>query len=205
LLRNDVALFVDDEHDGNLPCAASGEQTNGISGGAVFKHRSLGRTETCGVKGDGICTAALVEVRNRLIVPGTVSEDFQRLTGGICCGMPILHFLLNVFLNQMAVAAIPGHEVENDDASTVVVEVEPTRLVDEIRFDIAAIQRLKHDVGDGRWFRIGLEQLVHAVEHGEGCERNCTEHHDGDGEGLPRILLLEDAPIGLVKQAHTVN
>ena len=204
MLGDDVALFVEDEHHGDLTRAARGEQANGVGGGAVFKHGCFGRTVTCGVKGDGVCTAALIEVFDRLIVPSTVCEDFQRLARGIGRGMPILHFLLDVFLNKVAITAIPGHQIENDDTSTVVVEVEPARFIDKTRFNIS-VERFVNDVGDRSRFCVGLKQLIHAVKHGERSEGNRAEHHDGNGKSLPGVFLLENTPIGLVKQAHTEN
>ena len=119
--------------------------------------------------------------------------------------MPFVHVLFEVFLHKVAIAAILCHEVEHDDAAPVLVQVKPSGLVDQTCFNVRAVQRFKDNVRDGSGFGVGLEQLVHAVEHGEGGEGNGSEHHDGNGKRLPRVLLLEHTPIGLVKQAHTVN
>ena len=107
-----------------------------------------------------------------------------------------------MLLNEVAIAAIPRHQVENNHAAAMVAEAEPSRFVDNISLDVP-VEGLVDDVGDGCGFSVRLEQLVHAVEHGQCSEGNRTEHHHSDDEGLPRVLLLEDTPIGLVKQAHT--
>ena len=119
--------------------------------------------------------------------------------------MPFLHFLLNVFLNEVTVAAIPGHEVENDDAPTMFVEVEPAGFIDVVRLNVAAIQRLKHDVGDGCGFCVRLEQLIHAVKHRKRSKRDGAKHHQGNDKRLPCGLFFEHTEIGLVKQSHTIN
>ena len=183
--------------------APRGEEANRVSRGAVIKHGSFGGAETRWVERHGVFATAPVEIVNRLSVPGAVSEDFERFVVRLGRRLPVVHFLFDVFLNEVTIAAVPRHQVENDDTALVVVEVEPARFIDVAGLDIAAIQRFVDEVRDGGRLCVRLEQLVHAVEHRQCSEGNRTEHHHSDDEGLPRVLLLEHTPIGLVKQAHT--
>ena len=119
--------------------------------------------------------------------------------------MPLVHFLFEMLLNEMTVAAVSGHEIEHDDAAAMVVQMEPAGLVDQVGFNSGTVQGFEHQIGDGCGLSVGLEQFVHAVEHRQGGERNRTEHHNGDDERLPCALFLEHTPIGLVQEAHAVD
>ena len=101
-----------------------------------------------------------------------------------------------MFLNGVAVAAIVGHQVKDDDTTTMIVEVEPTGIVHQVTFNSGAVEGFEHDVGNGRRFSIRLEQFIHAVKHRQGGKRNGAKHDDSNAKRLPRGLLLKHAKIG---------
>ena len=168
MLSDDVTLLVNDEYDRNLSRAACGKETNWIGCASIVQYSSINRAKPSWIQWNGVFTTTLVHVFDRFLVPSTVGKYLEGYAGFFSSRFPIVHVLFDVFLYQMAVTAVSSHEVKDDHAATVVIEVKPSRLVNEICFNTAAVERFKHKIRDGSRFCIGLEQFIHAVEHRQG-------------------------------------
>ena len=69
------------------------------------------------------------------------------------------------------------------------VEVEPASFIDVVRLNVAAIQRLKHDVGDGAgsasdWNNSSMLSNI------ESAAKDGAKHHQGNDKRLPCGLFL---------------